>query len=247
VRGLEGRVAFVTGGNTGIGAGVVERLASEGASVAIAANEAIDTAHALAERLSTAQTRCIAVECDVTDEGSVAAALGDATDGLGPPSILVNNAGVLTRSPVDELTSRAWNAAIDVSLSGSFRCARAVLPAMHDAGGGAIVNMASELVWLGGRDLAHYVAAKGGVVGLTRALASELAERSIRVNAVAPGPTETRMLAPSAREAAFVETIPLRRLGTPEDVAAAVAFLCSDDAAWVTGQVLGVNGGLVMA
>jgi 3-oxoacyl-[acyl-carrier protein] reductase len=107
--------------------------------------------------------------------------------------------------------------------------------------------MASELVWLGGRDLAHYVAAKGGVVGLTRALASELAERSIRVNAVAPGPTETRMLAPSARDAAFVETIPLRRLGTPADVAAAVAFLCSDDAAWVTGQVLGVNGGLVMA
>ena len=247
MRGIEGRVAVVTGGNTGIGAAIAERLASEGCHVAIAAVEDLDGARALADRLTDGPVACVAAECDVTDAASIARAFDVVVEELGPPTVLVNNAGLLTRSPFAELDAATWDAAIDVSLSGSFRCAQAVVPTMREAGGGAIVNVASELVWLGGRNLAHYVAAKSGLVGLTRALASELGPAGIRVNAAAPGPTDTRMLAPSAREPAFVRTIPLGRLGAPDDVAGAVAFLCSDDAAWITGQVLGINGGLVMA
>jgi NAD(P)-dependent dehydrogenase (short-subunit alcohol dehydrogenase family) len=245
-RGLEGRVAIVTGGNTGIGSAISERLAAEGAHVGIAAVEDLRGAESLADRLSNETVGAIAVRCDVTDATSIADAIDSVTGELGPPTVLVNNAAVLSRTPFDELEHDAWHAAIDVALSGTFRCAQAIVPVMRKAGDGAIVNLASELVWLGGRNLAHYVSAKAGVVGLTRALASELAP-AIRVNAVAPGPTDTRMLAPSAREPSSIRAIPLRRLGTPYDVAAAVAFLASDDAAWITGQVLGVNGGLVMA
>jgi 3-oxoacyl-[acyl-carrier protein] reductase len=247
VRGLEGRVAFVTGGNTGIGAATSQRLASEGVNVAIGAAEDLDGAQRLAARLTADSARCIAVACDVTDGRSIRSAIDAVATQLGDPTLVVNNAGLLTRSPFHELEETVWDAAIDVSLSGTFRVTRAALTGMRAAGGGAIVNLASELVWLGGRHLAHYVAAKGGVVGLTRALAAELADDRIRVNAIAPGPTDTRMLAPAAREPDFIRKIPLGRLGSPDDVGAAVAFLCSDDASWITGQVLGVNGGLVMA
>lgn len=244
---LAGRVAFVTGANTGIGVAIAERLAAEGAHVGIGAIEDLDRAEMLATRLTDGSTRCVPVRCDVTDDASVARAFDDVATKLGPASILVNNAALLTRAPLEDLDIGQWDAVLDVSLSGAFRCTKAALPMLQRVSAGAVVNLASELVWLGGTQLAHYVAAKGGVVGLTRALAVELGELGIRVNAVAPGPTETRMLSPAAREPAFIRTIPLRRLGRPEDVAAAVAFLCSDDAAWITGQVLGVNGGLVMA
>ena len=138
-----------------------------------------------------------------------------------------------------------WDRVVQVSLYGSYRCCQLALPRMIRRGRGAIVNVASELAYLGNVDLAHYISAKAGVIGLTRALAKEFGPQRVRVNAVAPGPTQTRMIAGITPE--FVRTIPLGRLGTPEDIAAAVAFLCSEDAAWITGQVLGVNGGLVMA
>src|SRR4051794_25044272 len=150
MRGLDGRVAIVTGGNTGIGAAVAERLSAEGVSVAIGTYEDAEGATTLAERLSSAGPRCISVACDVTDETSIRTAIAEVVATLGRPSILVNNAGLLTRSPFEELDASEWNAAIDVSLSGSYRCARATVPALRD-GGGTIVNMASELVWLGAR------------------------------------------------------------------------------------------------
>jgi NAD(P)-dependent dehydrogenase (short-subunit alcohol dehydrogenase family) len=247
MRGLRGTVAFVTGANTGIGAAVAERLAEEGAHVAVGFLQDPDGAGALAERLSSVGPRSVAVPCDVTDQGSVTDAVTAIGSELGSVTTLVNNAGVLTRTPFIDLEEPEWDDILQVSLYGSYRCARAVVPGMVEAGGGAIVNVASELVVRAGPDLAHYISAKSGVIGLTRALASELGGRGVRVNAVAPGPTETGMLEASARAPGSIAQIPLGRLGRPSDVADAVAFLCSEDAAWITGQVLGVNGGLVMA
>jgi len=238
-------VALVTGGNTGIGEAVSRRLAGEGACVAVGWFEDEEGAVALAESLSAAGPGCIAVRCDVTDRESVSRALHQVDRELGAIGALVNNAGVLSRIPFLEMEEEQWDRVVQVSLYGSARCCRLALPRMIRHGRGAIVNVASELAYLGNVDLAHYISAKAGVIGLTRALAKEFGPQHIRVNAVAPGPTETRMIAGITPE--LVRTIPLGRLGKPEDIAAAVAFLCSDDAAWMTGQVLGVNGGLVMA
>lgn len=247
MRGLRETVAFVTGANTGIGAAVAQRLAEEGAHVAVGFLEDPDGAGALAERLSSEGPRSVAVLCDVTDQASVTDAITLIGSELGSVTTLVNNAGVLIRTPFIDLEEPEWDDILQVSLYGSYRCARAVVPDMLAEGGGAIVNVSSELVVRAGRDLSHYISAKSGVIGLTRALASELGERGIRVNAVAPGPTETRMLEANAGAPEALAAIPLGRLGRPSDVASAVAFLCSEDAAWITGQVLGVNGGLVMA
>jgi NAD(P)-dependent dehydrogenase (short-subunit alcohol dehydrogenase family) len=238
-------VALVTGGNTGIGAAVSRRLAFEGACVAVGWFEDEEGAVTLAERLSAEGPGCVAVWCDVTDRASVSRALDRIERELGAIGALVNNASVLSRIPFLEMEEEQWDRVVQVSLYGSSRCCRLALPRMIRHGRGAIVNVASELAYLGNVDLAHYISAKAGVIGLTRALAKEFGPQRIRVNAVAPGPTETRMIAGITPE--FVRAIPLGRLGKPEDIAAAVAFLCSDDAAWITGQVLGVNGGLVMA
>lgn len=245
-RPLEGLVALVTGGNTGIGAATSMRLASDGARVGIAFFEAESDASSLAERLSTPDTPCLAVPCDVTDRASVDASFDEVEERLGAVTVLVNNAGVLVRSPFLEIDEDTWERALQVSLFGAYRCSQRAVPGMMRAGGGSVVNLASELVDLGGTNHAHYVAAKAGVVGLTRALARELGPEGIRVNAVAPGPTRTRMLGDD--EVSGLEgTIPLGRVGEPADIAAAVAFLAGPDASWITGQVLGVNGGLVMS
>ncbi len=239
---LRGKVAFVTGGNTGIGAAIVRRLAGEGASVAIAYHEDEAGAEELAGALDPPAA---AVRCDVADAASAAAAVERAAATLGAVTVLVNNASVLRRTPFLEIDEAEWDDVVRVALYGTFHCARAVIPGMIEAGSGSIVSIGSELVTLGGRLQSHYVAAKGGVVALTRALAFELGPYGVRANVVAPGPTRTRMLSNEIPES-FLDTVPLRRLGVPDDVAGAVAYLASDDAAWVTGQTLGVNGGLAM-
>lgn len=237
------RVAFVTGGNTGIGAAICERLAADGMSIVIAYHEAPEDAASLADALPTAAA---AIECDVRDRRSIDGAVTAARNALGSPTVVVNNAAVIDHVPFDAMDQATWDRSLDVALSGAFRCVRALLPGMLDAGGGSIVNVTSELVDLGGSDTSAYVSAKAGLVGLTRSLARELGERNVRVNAVAPGPTDTRMVDRSAVTPAFLASIPLGRIGVPSDVAAAVSFLAGDDASYVTGQVLGVNGGLVM-
>ena len=243
---LAGAVALVTGGNTGIGAATVRRLAADGARVAVGYVEQPEAARALADELSAGQP-CTAVHCDVTDASSIASAVAGVASELGPVTSLVNNAGLLIRAPFLETDDDVTSRTTEVILHGAARCARAVIPGMISAGGGAIVNLASELVNLGGTQHAPNVAAKAGVVGLTRALAAEFGPEGIRVNAVAPGPTRTRMLSDDELTPAFLAGIPLRRIGEPEDTANAVAFLLSAEADWITGQVVGVNGGLVMA
>lgn len=240
---LSGKVAFVTGGNTGIGAAISRRLAAEGAAVAVVYREERAAAERLAEELATPG---LALRCDVTEPASVETALGQASAALGPVGVLVNNAAILRRTPFLEIGEAEWDEVVRASLYGAYHCARAVLPGMIALGSGSIISIGSELTALGGALQSHYVAAKSGVVGLTRALAYELGPLGVRANVVAPGPTETRMLS-SELPASFVESIPLRRLGRPDDVAGAVAFLAGDDSAWVTGQVIGVNGGLAMA
>jgi NAD(P)-dependent dehydrogenase (short-subunit alcohol dehydrogenase family) len=244
--GLAGAVALVTGGNTGIGAAISTRLAAERARVGIGFVEDLDGAVALAERLSGDEVRCRAVACDVTDAASVGSAIDGVEQDLGPVTILVNNAGILIRDDFLDIDEGRWDRVLQVSLYGSYRCARAVVQGMIGEGRGTIVNVASELVDLGATMHAHYIAAKAGVIGLTRALARELGPRNIRVNAVAPGPTDTRMMDGDRITPEFLESIPLGRIGRPQDIAGAVAFLCGEDAAWITGQVLRVNGGLAM-
>lgn len=244
--GLAGAVALVTGGNTGIGAAISTRLAAEGARVAIGYIEDAAGAASLAERLSGDPKDRLACSCDVTDAASVRSAIETIERDLGPVTILVNNAGVLVREEFLDIDEGRWDRVLQVSLYGSYRCARAVVPGMLREGHGTIVNMASELVDLGATMHAHYVAAKSGVVGLTRALARELGPRNIRVNAVAPGPTDTRMIDRDRITPELLRSIPLGRIGRPQDIAGAVTFLCGDDAAWITGQVLRVNGGLAM-
>ena len=241
---LAGVVALVTGGNTGIGESVSRRLAAEGARVAVGWFEDEEGATTLVQRLSGQGPECIRCGATSPTGESVSRALDRVEHELGAIGVLVDNAGILSRIPFLEMREEDWDQVLQVSLYGTSRCCRLALPGMVGSGRGAIVNVASELAYIGDVDLAHYISAKAGVIGLARALAKEFGPQGVRVNAVAPGPTETRMIAGITPE--FVRSIPLGRLGRPDDVAAAVAFLCSEDAAWITGQVLGVNGGLVM-
>lgn len=244
MQGLEGRVAFVTGANTGIGSAVVRRLASEGAAVGVAYFEDAPGAEALARRLGAG--RALAVACDVREPASVDAAVSAVERELGPIDVLVNNAGVLRHTPFLEIREEEWRWVFRTNVDGAFHCIRACLPGMLERGRGCIVNVASELALVGEALLVHYTASKAAIVGLTKALAREVSHLGVRVNAVAPGPTDTRILTQEERSRAYAERLPMRRLGTPDEIAATVAFLCSDEASWYAGQVLSPNGGAVM-
>ena len=241
---LEGKRAVVTGGASGIGAAIARRLAAEGAGVIIAdMNE--EGAREVAGEID-AET----VALDVADHEAVASALG----GLERVDILVNNAGTDDFAFFTQITPERWRRLIAINLEGVFACTQAVLPAMQEAGYGRIVNIASEAGRVGSKGSAVYSAAKGGVIGFTKAIARENGRYGITVNAIAPGPIETPLLMGALAYGEIGEKIvdtmrsatQLRRLGQPEEVAAAVAFLASDDASYVTGETLGVSGGLGM-
>ncbi|HYU59718.1 MAG TPA: SDR family NAD(P)-dependent oxidoreductase [Solirubrobacterales bacterium] len=241
---LEGRTALVTGGAKGIGAATARRLAAEGADVTIGD---IDTEGA--EQVA-AEIDAAAVRLDVTDPESAKRAV----DAVGRVDVLVNNAGMDEFGFFTETEPDRWDRIVAVNLRGVFACTHAVLPAMQEAGYGRIVNIASEAGRVGSKGSAVYSAAKGGVIAFTKTIARENARYGITANAIAPGPIDTPLLR-SALEFGelgekVIETMKagtqLRRLGEPEEVAAAVAFLASDDASYVTGETLGVSGGLGM-
>lgn len=243
---LDGRTAFVTGGNTGIGSAVVRRLAAEGARVGLGYFENPEGAEALAADLRELGGDATTIACDVRDRASVDAAVGAVASALGPVDTLVNNAGVIRYTPFLRIDEEEWRWVFAVNVEGTYRCIQACLPGMLERGRGCVVNVASELAFVGEPELVHYSATKAAILGLTKALAREVGPLGVRVNAVAPGPTDTRMLTEEDRSESYVGRLPLRRLGRPEDIAATVAFLCSDDADWYAGQILSPNGGAVM-
>jgi NAD(P)-dependent dehydrogenase (short-subunit alcohol dehydrogenase family) len=251
-----GRVALVTGAGRGMGAAIAKRLAADGHLVAVAdvhGGRAEQTARAI----DPAGERAVAVVADVSDAVSVADMVAEVTHGLGAPSILVNNAGVISAAPFTELAESEWDRILAVNLKGQYLCARAVLPAMLRRGWGRIINIASDAGKTGEPYIAHYAASKFGVVGLTQSLALEYAQAGITVNAVCPAITDTDMMGQLARDmegagaplpeagwrAAFVAEIPMGRPMAPDEIAGVCAFLAGDGAAAITGQAINVSGG----
>ena len=239
-------VAVVTGGGTGIGRAVAARLSADGFAVAVTFHDSQSGADTLMSEIAAAGRVGIAVRCDVRDPGSIRRFFTDVRSGLGPVSVLVNNAAVAIHRPFVEISEDEWDNVLGTNLGGAYRCTQHALPDMVAAGDGVIVNIVSELALVGEAGLASYVSSKAGLIGLTKSLAREFGPWGIRVNAVAPGPTDTRMLTDEERTPDYLRAIPLRRLGTPEEIAATVAFLASADARWYSGQVLSPNGGTVM-
>ena len=238
--------AVVTGAASGIGRAIAARLAGAGAQVLIADLDGARAEQA-ADMLRQSGRRATAIATDVSDPAAVEAMFAMAEQS-GPVTLLVNNAGHVHQSPFEALEIADFDRMIAVHLRGNFLCARRALPAMLAANDGVIINIASQLGQIGGVQLAHYAAAKAGIIGMTKSLAREVSGRGVRVNAVAPGPIDTELvqnLSPEWRRAKLAE-LPLGLFGTPEDVAETVAFLASPAARIYVGQTLGPNSGDVM-
>jgi NAD(P)-dependent dehydrogenase (short-subunit alcohol dehydrogenase family) len=235
-----GKVLFVTGGGSGLGAATARRFAAEGGRVAVA-DLAADTANAVAADLDGA----IGLACDVADEASVAAAVGRAQEELGRIDCVLNSAGIVQFAPLEELSLADWNRMIGVHLTGTFLVCRAALPHLRAAGGGAIVNFASVTALVARTNLAAYSAAKGGIIAFSRQLALDAAADGVRVNVVAPGSIRTPMTDSVYTGDAAVPVPPsiLARVGEPEEIAATVCFLFSDDASFLTGTMIVADGG----
>jgi 3-oxoacyl-[acyl-carrier protein] reductase len=245
---LTGRTALVTGGSRGIGRAIVLRLATQGADVAFSykGNEA--AADATAGEVALLGRRALAVQADARSLEGADALVKQVLTAFGKVDILVNNAGITRDDLIMRMTSDMWSDVIDTNLSGAFYALKAVTRPMLKARQGRVINITSVSGQAGQMGQANYSAAKAGLIGLTKAAARELASRGITVNAVAPGfvLTELTQDLPEALMAQITERTPLGRFGTPEEIADAVAFLASDEAGYITGQVLAVDGGLVM-
>ena len=245
---LDGEIALVTGASRGIGQAIARELGRRGATViGTATTEA--GAEAITRDLRERGFKGRGLRLDVTDPASVDATVKAVTQEFGPPGILVNNAGVTRDNLLLRMKEDEWAAILDTDLSSVYRLSKAVLRGMMKAQRGRIINITSVVGVTGSAGQANYAAAKAGVIGFTKSLAREVGSRNITVNAVAPGLIDTDMTRalPDAQRRAVIETIPLQRPGEPQDVAAAVAFLASPEAAYITGETLHVNGGMYMA
>jgi 2-hydroxycyclohexanecarboxyl-CoA dehydrogenase len=243
------RVAVVTGGASGIGLGVARQFLADGHHVAILDRDGAAAAAATAAHRS-AEPRMLAVAVDVADRWAVTAAFEHVRAELGPVEILVTSAGVESLDALPDIAAEKWDRILAVNLTGTFSCAQAAAPDMVAAGWGRIVMISSSSALSGAPNRAHYAASKGGVIALAKALAVELAPSGITVNTIPPSLVDTPMArqAEAAGDIPGVDVIaamvPLRRAGTPADIAAACSFLCSDGGSYITGQVIGVNGGM---
>lgn len=254
MQGLKNQTVIVTGGGGGIGSATCRRFAAEGAKVAVF-DMNLAAAEEVAAGIRAAGGQAAAFQCDITDRAQVDAAVAATEARLGPVGVLVNNAGWDVFKPFVKTVPAEWDRLIAINLTGALHMLHAVLPGMSERRSGHIVNVASDAARGGSSGEAVYSACKGGLVALSKTLAREHARHGITVNVVCPGPTDTALFAdfknaasnPEKLMQAFERSIPLGRIGQPDDLPGAIAFFASDDAAFVTGQVLSVSGGLTMA
>lgn len=253
MQGLSGKTIIVTGGGGGIGGATCERLAQEGAQVAVLDRD-LAAAQRTVQRITAAGGKALAAAADITQRDQIDTALQAVRAAFGPIHVLVNNAGWDVFKPFTQTSAEEWERLIAINLVGALHMHHAVLPEMVQQRGGRIVNVASDAARVGSSGEAVYAACKGGLVAFSKTLAREHARHGITVNVVCPGPTDTALLAgvtdtapnPEKLREAFTKAIPLGRLGQPQDLAGAIAFFASDDAGFITGQVLSVSGGLTM-
>jgi 3-oxoacyl-[acyl-carrier protein] reductase len=245
---LSGKTAIVTGAARGIGRGIAEAFASEGADVAVADIAAPAQAQPVIEAIRRAGRNALYSRTDVADEQEVRAMVDAVLEAFGHIDILVNNAGIFTQGLVENLPVADWDRVLNVNLRGTFLCTHFVLPHLLAQGSGRVINIASQLGYIGGSEVAHYSASKGGVIAFTKALAREVATRNVLVNGIAPGPILTDLLASETEEwkAAKLADLPIGRFGEVREVAPTAVFLASDDSTYYVGQILGPNGGDVM-
>ena len=243
---LAGKRALVTGASRGIGRAVALRLAAEGASVALNYRAGREDAESAAAEIASAGGSAVVLPGDVSVAAEAEALVTGAAEALGGLDILVNNAGVTRDNLLMRLSEEDWDAALNTNLKGAFLCSKAAVRPMLRQRFGRIVNMSSVVALTGNPGQANYTAAKAGLIGFTRTVAREVASRGITVNALAPGFIETQMIEsiPDDLRGQILERIPLGKFGSPEDVAGCVAFLCSGDGAYITGQTISIDGGL---
>ena len=242
------KTALVTGAAGGIGSAVAKKLCEAGFCTVIHYNTSEEKAKALSSALVCAGFEAFPLQADLTDPAAAAALVEEVLARCGRLDVLVNNAGLAQQKLFDTVTDADWNAVVGANLNAAFYCCRAAVPQMLRQKSGRIVNVSSMWGQVGASCEVAYSAAKAGIIGLTKALAKELAPSGVTVNCVAPGAVDTAMMAGFSAEdvAALCEEIPLGRLGRPEEIAAAAAFFASPEASYITGQVLGVNGGMVV-
>ena len=243
---LQGKIALVTGGSRGIGAEIARVLAAQGATVAVNYSGSADAAASVVSDIEQQKGSAVAIQADISQPPACSALVEDVVTRFGGLDILVNNAGITRDGLLVRMSDEDWDAVLRTNLTGAFSMTRAAAKVMMRARSGSIINISSVVGISGNAGQANYAAAKAGLIGLTKSVARELASRSVRANAIAPGFIETDMtsaLPPAVCEAARSQ-IAMGTFGTPADVAAAVAFLASDEARYITGQVLAVDGGM---